>query len=208
MKALLIQQFPILQQQELLAEITDVSELIEASEGTVLMDVGQYIKFMPLVLEGVIKVIREDEDGNEMLLYYLEGGKTCAMSMTCCMQQVQSNIRAVVVEDAKFVAIPVQYVDEWMMKFSAWKNFILNTYQNRFDQLLGAIDVIAFKKMDERLLSYLKKRISVIEEPFVAATHQEMASELNTSREVVSRMLKKLEMEGSVTNRKGKFYVP
>jgi CRP/FNR family transcriptional regulator len=190
--------FPLLAQPDLLADISAVGTLQSAKEGEILMEVGRYIQSMPLVLEGLVKIIREDEEGNEILLYYLEGGKTCAMSMTCCMQQEKSNIRAVVEEDAQMINIPVRYVDEWMMRHQAWKNFILLTYNQRFEQLLHAIDVIAFKKMDERLLHYLREKIKASEKAFISSTHQEIAYELNTSREVISRMLKKLELAGLI----------
>lgn len=203
---LIKQNFPELKQPDLLLEIEKVGTVVQGKPGDVLMEVGKYIQFMPLVVSGVIKIVRQDEDGNEILLYYLEGGNTCAMSMSCCLQSAKSNIKATVIEDVKLITIPVNYVDSWMSKYTHWKSFVMNTYNSRFDQLLHAIDVIAFKKMDERLLVYLKEKISSIQEDFVFSTHREMASELNTSREVVSRMLKKLELEGKIKTAKGKIY--
>ena len=199
--------FPDLSETSLLQEIEKKGEVVKAQTGDVLMEVGKYIQVMPLVLEGVIKIVRQDDEGNEILLYYLEGGKTCAMSMSCCLQTTKSNIKATVIEDVKMITVPVQEVNDWMMKYTSWKNFILNTYTQRFDQLLHAIDVIAFKKMDDRLYSYLSQKIESIQEIFVSSTHKEMASELNTSREVVSRMLKKLELEEKIEIRKGRIYM-
>lgn len=199
--------FPELNHPDLLSEIEKVGSVVQVKPDEVLMEVGKYIQFMPLVIHGVIKIIRRDEEGNEILLYYLEGGKTCAMSMSCCLQTVKSNIKATVIEEAQMILIPVKYVDEWMSKYTGWKNFIMNTYTTRFDQLLHAIDVIAFKKMDERLLVYLQEKIHSIQEDFVFSTHREIASELNTSREVVSRMLKKLEIEDQIKVIKGKIYL-
>ncbi len=204
---ILRQQFPLLASPDLSKVIAEVGQIRNAKRGDILMDVGKYIRFMPLVTAGVIKIIRQEENGKEVLLYYLEGGKTCAMSMTCCMQQVKSNIRATVEEDAEIIMIPVQYVDEWMMKYSAWKNFIMQTYSSRFDQLLNTIDIFAFQKMDQRLLNYLQKKMVSTQLKFVASTNTEMAQELNTSREVVSRLLKKLELEGAITIDKGKVFL-
>ncbi len=204
---LITSNFPLLNSPELLSTIMEVASFKKVKTGEVLMDVGQYIKFMPLVVSGVIKVIRVDDPENEILLYYLEGGKTCAMSMTCCMQEVKSNIRATIEEDAEIIMIPVQYVDQWMMKFPAWKNFIMNTFSNRFDQLLQTIDTVTFKRMDDRILKYLEEKLNTSQIPFVASSKTEIASDLNTSREVISRMMKKLELDGKVKTEKGKIYL-
>lgn len=203
-KDLVSQYFPMFRDIKLLEAIDSVASFKIVPKGELLMDVGVYIKFMPLVLNGLIKVMREDNEGNEILLYYLESGKTCAMSMTCCMQLEKSSIRAVAEEDTEIVMIPVQYVDDWISEHKEWKHFILNTYSRRFDELLEAIDIFAFKKMDERLLSYLQKRAEVLGDKAFNMTHQEMALELNTSREVVSRLLKKLEQNKQIKITKSK----
>jgi CRP/FNR family transcriptional regulator, anaerobic regulatory protein len=189
---------------KLLEAIDSVASFKIVHKGELLMDVGVYIKFVPLVLNGLIKVMREDNEGNEILLYYLESGKTCAMSMSCCLQLEKSSIRAVAEEETEIVMIPVQYVDDWISEYKEWKHFILNTYSRRFDELLEAIDIFAFKKMDERLFSYLQKRSDVLGENAFNMTHQEMALELNTSREVVSRLLKKLEQNKQIKITKSK----
>ena len=185
--------YPQFSDSKFLQEIERVAQVKKVDKGDKIMEVGSYIKFMPLVLTGVIKVMREDEDGNEILLYYLESGNTCAMSMTCCMKAEKSGIRAIAEEDSQIIMIPIEYVDDWISKFREWKEFVLRTYSNRFDELLNAIDIFAFKKMDERLYEYLKKRTDLLGEQAKQITHQEIAFELNTSREVVSRLLKKLE---------------
>lgn len=185
--------YPQFTDSNLLEDFCKVSSYKTISKGEKLMEVGSYIKFMPLVLSGVIKVMREDEDGNEVLLYYLESGNTCAMSMSCCMKIEKSAIRAIAEEDTEIIMVPVEHVDNWISKHRQWKEFVLNTYSNRFDELLNAIDIFAFKKMDERLYKYLKKRTDFLGEKATQITHQEIATELNTSREVVSRLLKKLE---------------
>jgi CRP/FNR family transcriptional regulator, anaerobic regulatory protein len=196
--SLLKKHFPNFSDKELLEAIEQVASVKNVAKGEFLMDVGAYIKFMPLVTKGLIKVMREDKEGNEVLLYYLESGKTCAMSVSCCMQLEKSSIRAVAEEDTALILIPVEYVDQWVSKYQQWKHFVLNSYSKRFDELLEAIDVFAFKKMDERLFKYLQKRSKVLGDKAFEITHQEMALELNTSREVVSRLLKKLEQNKQI----------
>ncbi len=190
--------FPNLYEPALLEEIETFGQSQKAPAGSTLMDIGKYIKSFPLLISGSLKIMREDENGNEILLYYLEAGKTCAMALTCCMKQEKSNIRAVVEEDAEMIMIPVQYSDEWVFKYKSWKNFITETYADRFDELLKTIDSIAFKKMDERLLKYLKDKARVLETNTLTITHQDIAKELNSSREVISRLLKKLEQLGEI----------
>ena len=157
------------------------------------MAIGQYIKTMPLLLEGVIKVLREDDDGDELLLYFLEKGDTCAMTMTCCVGNHKSEIRAVTELDTKLIMIPVGKMEEWTGKYKSWRQFVFDSYHKRLMELLETIDNIAFKKMDERLLKYLKDKVAVTGNSIIKGTHQEIAYELHTSRVVVSRLLKKLE---------------
>ena len=190
--------YPQFTDEKLLQDLGSVAVIKTVKKGDKLMDVGSYIKFMPLVISGLIKVMREDADGNEVLLYYLEAGNTCAMSMNCCMKIEKSGIRAIAEEDSEFIMIPVEYVDDWVSKHKQWKDFVLNTYSSRFDELLEAIDIFAFKKMDERLYKYLQKRTELFGDKASQITHQEIAFELNTSREVVSRLLKKLEQNGQI----------
>ena len=140
-----------------------------------------------------IKILREDHEGNELLMYYLNSGDTCAMSLTCCVQNAQSEIKAVCEEEATLIMIPVTYMDEWMIKYKSWKEFVMQTYQNRFKELLETIDSIAFTKLDERLLKHLKEKSENSTSNMLDTTHQEIAYELNSSREVISRLLKQLE---------------
>lgn len=162
------------------------------------MDIEQPINQIPLVIKGSIKILREDEEGNEIFLYYLEPGHACATSITCCMSGQRSTIRAIAEDDTEYLAIPVQYSDEWMLKYKTWKNFVMNTYAERFEELLKAIDQLAFKKMDERLSKYLHDKADLHESCEIHISHQEIAYDLNTSREVISRLLKQLERIGSI----------
>ncbi|HBH22343.1 MAG TPA: Crp/Fnr family transcriptional regulator [Cytophagales bacterium] len=162
------------------------------------MDIGQNIEFVPLMIKGSIKILREDEEGNEIFLYYLEEGDTCAISLTCCLSSQQSNIRAVAEQYSEYICIPIEYVEKWMNKYDSWKAFIMNTYTRRFNMLLHAIDQLAFKKMDERLENYLIEKSELHQSKIIHISHLDIATDLNTSREVISRLLKQLEKMGKV----------
>ncbi|TVZ24066.1 CRP/FNR family transcriptional regulator [Dokdonia sp. Hel_I_63] len=183
---------------ELINEILQVGTYKEVPEGFKLMEIGGYVKGMPLLVSGVIKVLREDKNGDELLLYYLEKGDTCSMTMTCCMGQTKSEIRAIAETDTKLIMVPVQKMEEWTAKYKSWRNFVFESYHNRLNELLQTLDSIAFDNMDERLLNYLKEKARVNDEQIIHNTHQEIAYELHTSRVVVSRLLKKLENLGKI----------
>ena len=183
---------------ELINEILQVGTYKEVPEGFKLMEIGGYVKGMPLLVSGVIKVLREDKNGDELLLYYLERGDTCSMTMTCCMGQTKSEIRAIAETDTKLIMVPVQKMEEWTAKYKSWRNFVFESYHNRLNELLQTLDSIAFDNMDERLLNYLKEKARVNDEQIIHNTHQEIAYELHTSRVVVSRLLKKLENLGKI----------
>ncbi|SHJ05830.1 Crp/Fnr family transcriptional regulator [Pseudozobellia thermophila] len=182
----------------LLREINQVATYKEVPEGFKLIEIGEFIKSMPLLVSGVIKVMREDGKGDELLLYFLEHGETCAMTLSCCVSHKRSEIRAVAETEAKLIMVPVGKMEEWMAKYPSWRNFILGSYNDRLNELLETIDSIAFLKMDERLLKYLKDKSRVTGSTAIKSTHQEIAYELHTSRVVVSRLLKKLENMGKV----------
>lgn len=190
--------FPSLTEKELLAELSEVGILKEIEEGKVLMDIGDHIKSVPLLIDGLIRISREDEEGKEIFLYYIEGGQTCAMSLTCCMESEKSNIRAIAEVKSAIFFIPVQYMDEWMLKYRSWKNFVMRSYSLRFEEMLHTIDSIAFENMDERLWKYLLNRSQSIGSTKMNLTHQQIALDLNASREAVSRLLKKLEKQEKV----------
>ncbi len=174
-------------------EILEVGKLVEVPAGETIMDIGQYIRSIPLLLSGAIKVLREDEEGDELLLYYLEQGETCSVTMACCMGHTKSEIRAIAETDTSIVMIPVQKMEEWMGKYKGWRNYVFESYHNRLNELLQTVDSIAFKNLDQRLVDYLKKKVEVTNDNKIQSTHQEIAYDLHTSRVVVSRLLKKLE---------------
>ncbi len=183
---------------DLIEEINQVGTFKEVPEGFTLIEIGEYIKSMPLLVEGAIKVLREDHDGDELLLYFLERGETCAMTLSCCMGQTKSEIRAIAEMDTKLIMIPIRIMEEWTGKYRSWRNFVFESYHNRLMEMLEAIDSIAFMKMDERLLKYLYEKVKVNNEDTVKTTHQEIAYELHTSRVVISRLLKNLEKLGKI----------
>ena len=193
-----ISSFPIFFEEELKKELNSVAKMFTASAGDIIMDIDQTIDQIPLVINGSIKILREDEEGNEIFLYYLEPGQACATSITCCLSGQRSTIRAIAEDDTQYMGIPVQYSDEWMLKYKSWKNFVMNTYAERFEELLKAIDQLAFKKMDERLAKYLHDKADLHDSCEINISHQEIAYVLNTSREVISRLLKQLERISSI----------
>ena len=148
---------------------------------------------MPLLLSGAIKVLRVDENGDELLLYFLEPGDTCAMTMSCCLGHTKSEIKAIAELDTELLMVPVQKMEEWTTTYKSWRNFVFQSYHSRLQELLHTVDTIAFLNMDERLLKYLKDKAKISGETTLQTTHQEIAYDLNTSRVVISRLLKKLE---------------
>jgi CRP/FNR family transcriptional regulator len=192
------QSFPQFYESELREEISKVGFIKDVDEGEHIMDVGQYVKTIPLVVHGKLKIYREDEGGNELFLYYLNSSEACAISLVCTLHNQISQVRAVAIEPTQIIAIPIEYMDQFMMKYRSWYQFVVKTYGERLNEMLRTIDSIAFKKMDERLIAYLENTANAIESDVIKDTHQNIAIELNTSREVVSRLLKQMERKGLV----------
>ncbi|MGJ8684953.1 MAG: Crp/Fnr family transcriptional regulator [Nonlabens sp.] len=182
----------------LIKEINEVATFKEVAAGHELMKPGQYIKSMPLLLSGSIKILRPDTEGNELLLYHLERGNTCAMTMTCCVGNSKSEIRAVTETPVKLLMIPVAKMEEWSSKYKTWRNFVFSSYHTRMMELLESVDNIAFNNMDERLENYLNDKIKILNSKHIYTTHKEIAADLNTSRVVISRLLKKMENLGKI----------
>ncbi|AWG22935.1 Crp/Fnr family transcriptional regulator [Flavobacterium faecale] len=166
--------------------------------GEVIMRTGQYIKTTVLVTKGQVKVYREGENGEEFFMYYLQPGQACALSMICATRNQTSQIMAKVVEDAELLMIPLSLMDQWMMEHRSWYEFVIETYRNRFEEVLEVVDSIAFRAMDERLDFYLKRHSAACGCKDLKLSHQEIATELNSSRVVISRLLKKMEQRGLV----------
>ena len=198
MKELIKKKLPILNDAELLSEIEKIGSLVFIDEGDVLIKKGSYPKFIPLILEGVVKVSRVDDEGHEIFLYYLSTGQSCSMTLACCTRYTASKLSAIVEEEAAIIKIPISAMDEWMSKYSSWRSFVFDSLNNRINNLLDSIDQIAFSSLDERLLNLLEKMSESKNTNEIKTTHQNLATELNTSREVISRLLKKLELNGDV----------
>ena len=166
--------------------------------GEIIIKSGQYIKSTALVLEGRVKIYRENPDGGEFLMYYLGPGQACAVSMICALGAQTSEIMAKAEEETEVLMLPVQLMDELMKEYKTWYHFVIQTYRGRFDELLSVIDNIAFHNMDERLEFYLKRHVENTGKNNVELSHQQIADDLNSSREVISRLLKKMEQAGKV----------
>ena len=195
---LLRQYFPQLAEKQLQEDIASFGQLYHFSADQIIMDFGEYVRMVPLVIEGSIKVLRENEEGREILLYYLQPGQTCSMSFTCCMTHKKSMIRTIAEEKTTVIGIPIQYMDDWMTVYKSWKNFVMTAYDFRMIELIKVVDSIAFKQMDTRLLEYLQTKAAATQSSVIYSTHQDIAKDLNASREAVSRLLKQLERMGKV----------
>jgi CRP/FNR family transcriptional regulator len=143
----------------LLAELETKSMLMEVTAGTVMLNPGQTIRAVPLVISGSFKVSRINEEGQELLLYYVQKGESCAMTFTCCMMSQASVIKGSAEENSELLCVPVELMDEWMIKYPSWKRYVMTTILNRFSEIIKCMDDVAFKKMDDRLIHYLKKKI-------------------------------------------------
>lgn len=177
----------------LIGEIGAKGKFMTLKEGDVMLDIGQTIRVMPLILSGSLKILRMDEEGRELLLYYVNPNESCAMTFTCCMEQYPSEIRAIAEDEVELIAVPIAMMNEWILKYPSWKNFVMRTIHTRFNELLRTIDQIAFQKLDERLVHYLKEKAKVSGSSLINLSHEQIANELATSRVVISRLLKKLE---------------
>lgn len=189
--------FPSLEK-ELADKIMQEGTIRTFQPGELLMRTGQNIRSTLLILDGLIKIYREDEDGNEFFMYYLEGGKACVLSIICAEKQDTSEITAKAVRETVVITLPLHNMEEWMREYKSWYQFVLGSYRDRFEELLQTIDHIAFRNMDERLLFYLKRHQEQSKTKHIALTHTEIAQDLNSSREVISRLLKKLSEKGKL----------
>lgn len=193
----LLQFFPSFQN-ELINNIEQHCTIMEAKAGDIIMKTGQYIRHTVLVVKGKVKIYREDAEGNEFFMYYLLPGQACAISMICATKAETSQIMAKVEEEADLIIIPLHLMDKWMTEFKSWYEFVIETYRSRFEEVLFVIDQIAFRSMDERLEFYLQRNAKANSTTHIQASHQEIANDLSTSREVISRLLKKMEQRGLV----------
>jgi CRP/FNR family transcriptional regulator len=207
MKQKLVDSYGHIFEESLMDEMFEVGLYQSSEEGEVLLEYGQNVRFMPLLIEGAIKILRQDKEGDELLLYFLESGDTCTMTMTCCMGNAQSEIRAVVEKESELLLRPVEKMQEWITRFQGWRAFVFESYNNRFNELLEAIDNLAFYNMHDRLHKYLKDRVLITKSTVLEITHQEIAYDLHSSRVVISRLLKRLENEEKIRLSRNKIEV-
>ena len=198
MKQLLTQIYSSVFEEKLIEELALVSSLHSFESGDIIIDFGNTINQMPLLVNGAIKILREDFEEGELLLYFIEKGDTCAITLTTCINQSKSEIRATAETNGQIVMIPLEKMQEWLGKYTSWRNFIFNSYNNRLKEMLSAIDTLAFMNMEERLLHYLIDKAKINHSREINSTHQEIAYDLHSSRVVISRMLKVLEKKGSL----------
>ncbi len=182
----------------LIKEMYQFGVIKHFKEGDIIMDYGKYIRMMPIVLKGTIKVYRMDDSGNEILLYYLSSNESCSIAYSCCVEAKKSEVKAVAEDDVELLAIPHIKLDEWLCKYPSWKNYIMHSFNERFLELFKSIESIAFRKLDERLISYLKEKQRISGSSIIKTSHNQIAEELATSRVVVSRLLKQLENDKKV----------
>lgn len=182
----------------LLNEMAAVAKLRETATDEIIVHVGDHLQMIPIVIEGSIKISREKEDGEEILLYYIEGGDTCAMSLQCCTRKIDSQIKATSMEPSLLLMFPSEYMERWLDQYKTWRQFIMDSYHTRMLELMESIDAIAFMNLDQRLLKYLSDQAKILGSLEIHLTHQQVADDLHSSRVVISRLLKQLETKGEI----------
>jgi len=194
-------------EKELIDEITTLGIFRTIESGNTLIDIGDNMTHIPLILNGAIKIIREDKNGDEIVLYFLEKGDTCAISFVNCINKTKSMFRGVAEKVTEGIFVPVDKVDEWLKKYESWRHFIIDSYHMRLIEMVESIDSLAFTKLDDRLLKYLTDKVKIMQNNTLNITHQEIADDINTSRVVVSRLLKQLENDGKLKIRRNRIII-
>lgn len=197
MKDIIATSFSKIFEPKILEEIEKIGIHKSVVKDDVLIETGAYMKHMPLLISGAIKIFRVDENGGELLLYFLQKGDTCAMTMTCCLGESKSEIRAVAEVDTELILVPIAKVEEWL-QYKTWRDFVFESYNSRMYEMLDSIDSLAFMNMHERLFKYLRNKAIVSKSKMLEISHQDIAYEMNTSRVVISRLLKQYEHEGKI----------
>jgi CRP/FNR family transcriptional regulator len=192
----------------LLQELMNSGIVKEFEEGDVIIQEDKFPKAVPIILEGSVRVIRSEEDGNDILLYYLKPGDSCVMSLLSALHNDSSKVRGEIEEKAKILFIPVENISKFFRDFPEWLDYILSIYHKRFEELLEIVQSVAFKKVDERLMELLKKKSELLNgERTLNVTHEQLARELGTSRVVVSRLLKEMERQNMVKLGRNKIFL-
>ncbi|SNR55765.1 Crp/Fnr family transcriptional regulator [Lutibacter flavus] len=194
-------------EKELLDEIEQVGVYKKLRENELLVDLGDQMKGVPLLLDGAIKIVREDKKGEEILLYFLEKGDTCASSFASAISNGKCGIRAIAEKESEIIFLPKEKLDEWLVKYKSWRNFVIDSYNIRLNEMMETIDTLAFMRMDERLYKYLTDKAQIMRETSLNTTHQDIAYDMHTSRVVISRLLKQLENEGKIKLHRNKIEI-
>ncbi len=180
------------------AKLSEYGFAKQFKEGDIILNENAYIKAIPIVTSGSIRVMRSDENGREILLYYIKAGESCIMSFLGGIHHDTSKVKAIAEEDTEILFIPIDKVSSLIKEYPEWLDYIFRLYHKRFEELLEVVNAVAFKKMDERLLNYLKKKCELTNSHTLYVTHEQLANELGTARVVISRLLKQMEDEGLV----------
>lgn len=194
-------------EEDLINEIIEVGFFRTIESGELLIDIDDVLTHVPLILSGAVKIIREDKHGEEISLYFLEKGDTCAISFVNCIHRSKSMFRGIAERKTEGIFIPVEKVEVWLAKYATWRYFIIDSYHFRLIELVEAIDSLAFMKLDERLYKYLIDKVKIQKKNVLIITHQEIADDLHTSRVVISRLLKQLENEGKIKIRRNRIII-
>lgn len=189
---------------ELIQEIIEVGFLKKVETGDLLVDIGEELTHIPLIIDGVVNIIRKDKHGYELSVYYLEPGDTCAISFANCINKKKSIFRGVAETPVEAVCIPVNLVDEWLVKYKTWRYFIIDSYHFRLLEMVETIDSLAFLKMEKRIWKYLTEKVKIANNIDLEITHQKIAEDLNSTRVVITRIIKKLHDEDKIFSTRNK----
>ncbi len=194
-------------EKDLIDEIVEIGFVDKLKSGTTLIDIGENMTHIPLILKGAVKIIRQEKEGDELVLYFLEKGDTCAISFINCINRKKSIFKGVVENDIEAIFIPVEKIDEWLAKYKTWRYFIIDSYHFRLIEMVESIDGLAFMKMNQRLFKYLTDKVKINQDINLEITHQEIAKDMNTSRVVITRLLKQLHNDGKIFSTRNKIKV-
>lgn len=192
---------------KLLNEICQYGNVRKYEADVTVVDIGMLITHMPLLLSGSIKIMTEDDEGDELLLYYLEYGETCAVTLNCCTTKAKSTVRAITETESEILFIPVDKMDDWMVRFKSWRVYVLDSYNERLNEMIEAIDNIVFHSLEDRLVKYLRDKVWIAKSATLQISHQDIANDLYASRVAISRLMKKLETAGIIEQQRNKIIV-
>jgi CRP/FNR family transcriptional regulator len=190
-------------ERDLLDELNEL-EVLDIQPGTVVLKEHEYIKVIPLVLEGSIKLRKLDQTGREIIFYHIEPGESCILSINSCLSNKESQAEAIIEKNTRIIAVEADRIRNWMDRYSSWRKFVVKLHYERMAELMTLVDQVLFKSVDIRLIKHLKDHAvdNVLE-----TTHQQLAGELGTAREVISRLLKQMEKEGLISLERGKIKI-